>query len=236
MAAGPPPGLGHQKCDFGGVPMCCEVLHLDDEAKEAEKEWTPEDEDLVVPEGPLRVPRPAKPPPVDREGHPEHLRVPPVPQEEEVTVDDRKPSAPREPDRYNLVDGPVSPGEIQAAWKKEGEEEAANDVNLLAKERLESSEQASAGHTDDPRDDNERQLLRDAEAAQAKGSQNFSYTTPPRPPPSPWPRAPEPPISAAPAPAPEVKKVTQSEAQQGVFVPGEIEPWQTRMYNPMFHH
>ena len=33
-------------------------------------------QDLVVPEGPLRVPRPAKPPPVDREGHPEHLRVP----------------------------------------------------------------------------------------------------------------------------------------------------------------
>ena len=24
VAAGPPPGLGHQKCDFGGVPMCCE--------------------------------------------------------------------------------------------------------------------------------------------------------------------------------------------------------------------
>ena len=33
-------------------------------------------QDLVVPEGPLRVPRPAKPPPVDRAGHREHLRAP----------------------------------------------------------------------------------------------------------------------------------------------------------------
>eukprot|EP00435_Cladocopium_sp_Y103_P073590 s155_g44.t1 len=196
-----------------------QALHLDDEANEAEKEWTPED--LVVPEGPLRVRRPAKPPPVDREGHLEHLRVPPVAEGEEAPVDETKPSAPRGPDRYNLVDGPVDPGEIQTAWKKEAEEEAANDVNLLAKERLESSEEASAVRTGDPHDDDEEQLLRDAEAAEAKGSRSFSYKTPARPPPSPRPRAPEPPVVPAPAPPAEPKKVTQPEAQQGVFVPGE---------------
>lgn len=38
-----------------------------------------------------------------------------------------------------------------------------------------------------------------------------------------------------PPPPPEPRKVTMEEAQQGVYVSGEIEPYQTRMYNPFFH-
>ena len=41
--------------------------------------------------------------------------------------------------------------------------------------------------------------------------------------------------SLPPPPPPEPRKVTMEEAQQGVYVPGEIEPYQTRMYNPFFH-
>ena len=91
-------------------------------------------------------------------------------------------------------------------------------------------------------DQSARRGLDDAESGQAAMARqrnappetgNFSYSSKPRAASAKERAQPEQPLP--PPPPPEPRKVTMEEAQRGVYVPGEIEPSQTRMYNPLFH-
>eukprot|EP00434_Breviolum_minutum_P014009 symbB.v1.2.012354.t1/scaffold854.1/size229663/8 len=122
--------------------------------------------------------------------------------------------------------------------RREDGEEMEGDENWLAKESLDDSASASlasAGKTGDVADDEQKLLMRDAEAAEAKtgttGSQSFGYKRQSQHPPPEMEPQPVAAVQSEP-PAEPPQKITMPEAQRGVFVPGEIEPWQTRMYNP----
>jgi len=112
--------------------------------------------------------------------------------------------------------------------KLAAEKEEMDDANSLAEKDLDQAADASTG----PKMDNSsRKGLDDAESAQ---TQSFSYESgSEKPKTREIPRQDETP--PPPPPPPERRKVTMEEAAQGVYVPGEIEPWQTRMYVPMFH-
>ncbi|CAK9084382.1 ELMO domain-containing protein C [Durusdinium trenchii] len=169
-----------------------------------------------------------------------HVNFPPgvaleAPLEDKKLPDEEKTALPRPYDRYHEDDGALDVREIQAAIRKEEQEEISEDANLLAKERLANAQASVNTNADEQR--RARHLTRDAEAAEArtpaKSAQGFSYKTS-----SPV-TAPAPTFAAAVSPAPaataEPKKITMEEAQKGVYVPGEIEPSQTRMYDPRFH-
>jgi len=198
-------------------------------------------ESIKIPEGPLQPPesRYGSPPPIGPDGNYERIAKVSANEEPDKVPDFRKSSRPRGHDRYNQVDGPLDPQDIHNATRREDGEEMEGDENWLAKESLDDSASASlasAGKTGDVADDEQKLLMRDAEAAEARtgttGSPSFGYKRQSQHPP---PEIAEPVAAVQSEPPAEPKKITMPEAQRGVFVPGEIEPWQTRMYNPKFH-
>lgn len=234
------------------------------EAILADQKTPPKEPELKIPEGPLLPPRSgySKPPPIGPDGKAEHLDLPVPPGEDKTPVDESKQAPPRPHDRYGQEDGPVDLQELRAVQRKLQLEKAEENNEFLAAKDAEGKSSAAQeiGKAADAEsaaspglDQSTRRGLSNAESAEegmprhgksktdswnpggpgGRGSQNSGPKVEPRTAGNPNDEFQG--QSLPPPPPPEPRKVTMEEAQQGVYVPGEIEPYQTRMYNPFFH-